>query len=436
MSQHNSHPPFKIIISTILLLSGIIYTVAVPSQNEFYKIITCFTVAFIGLAGLFYFSEKISRWTMAIVGIAIVVPLFYFPNLSDDIYRFYWDGVLVNNGISPYRFLPSQLMSTELLPVNLKEVFGSLNSPEYFSIYPPVNQLFFWMASFGRSLAVFATLLKIQYLIFHLWAWYGWNKYVSNNRYALLYFANPLVIVEGIGNLHVELVMVAFLIWTYIFFIKNRPVMTGLLLALGVGVKLLPLMLLPYLFFHYKKNKSLFPFISSFMGFSFLFFSPLLIGLDIENLFKSIDLYFRKFEFNASIYYLQRWVGYQVSGYNLIAYIGPLNGLITLSVIVYYSKKWAYEHSDSFMKVGYLAFMVYLLLSTTVHPWYIMTPLLFGVGLRIWHVVAWSFLGLLSYVNYNGDVYQEQHWMIWLEYGLVLGIFLMEIKMKNTLYSK
>jgi hypothetical protein len=212
--------------------------------------------------------------------------------------------------------------------------------------------------------------------------------------------------------------------------------MTGLLLALGVGVKLLPLMLLPYLFFHYKKNKALVPFISSFTGFSFLCFSPLLIGLDIENLFKSIDLYFRKFEFNASIYYLQRWVGYQISGYNLIAYIGPLNGLITLSVIVYYSKKWAYEHGNSFMKVGYLAFMVYLLLSTTVHPWYIMTPLLFGVGMKIWHVVVWSFLGLLSYVNYNGAVYQEQHWMIWLEYGLVLGIFLMERKMKNTFYSK
>jgi alpha-1,6-mannosyltransferase len=33
---------------------------------------------------------------------------------------------------------------------------------------------------------------------------------------------------------------------------------------------------------------------------------------------KSVDLFFRKFEFNASIYYFVRWIGTLIAGYNLI----------------------------------------------------------------------------------------------------------------------
>ena len=61
---------------------------------------------------------------------------------------------------------------------------------------------------------------------------------------------------------------------------------------------------------------------------------PLLNGVFVQNFGDSIGLYFQKFEFNASVYYLLRWVGYQTKGYNLIATIGPRLALGTFTGII------------------------------------------------------------------------------------------------------
>ena len=58
-----------------------------------------------------------------------------------------------------------------------------------------------------------------------------------------------------------------------------------------------------------------------------LFFLPFLSGAFAENFFSSINLWFQKFEFNASFYYLIRWIGYEIEGYNIIAYAGPAMAL-------------------------------------------------------------------------------------------------------------
>ncbi|HMP29527.1 MAG TPA: hypothetical protein PKD85_07995, partial [Saprospiraceae bacterium] len=190
----------------------------------------------------------------------------------------------------------------------------------------------------------------------------------------------------------------------------------------------LPLMILPYLLFYYRKKYQLFTFLFTFSVVIFVCFLPLFLGLDLTNIFNSIDLYFRKFEFNASIYYLQRWLGFQLSGYNLIAYIGPLNGLISFAIIMYFSYILAKKKDDSFFQIGYIAFMIYLLLSPIIHPWYIMTPLLFSINLRHWHVIAWSYLAILSYAHYHEGRFTERYWLLFLEYGLLCTIYLLEKK--------
>jgi len=67
------------------------------------------------------------------------------PALSDDYFRFIWDGKLFVNGINPYLSIPSEIINTDLAKTAglSQELYKGLNSPEYFSVYPPVNQLLF-----------------------------------------------------------------------------------------------------------------------------------------------------------------------------------------------------------------------------------------------------------------------------------------------------
>ncbi len=65
--------------------------------------------------------------------------LFSVPRLSEDIYRFIWDGRLVFLGINPFNFKPSYFIEQQLYTdVLTPTLFSQLNSPNYYSVYPSV----------------------------------------------------------------------------------------------------------------------------------------------------------------------------------------------------------------------------------------------------------------------------------------------------------
>jgi hypothetical protein len=140
----------------------------------------------------------------------------------------------------------------------------------------------------------------------------------------------------------------------------------------------------------------------------------------------SLDLYFRKFEFNASIYYLARHFGQLIFGYNIIAYLGPLLSLVFIYIIIKLSYRFGMNdwcQSQMFL-LAIMLFTAHLLLSTTIHPWYLITILFFNVFHSYKYVLVWSFFILLSYSNYHGIEYNERLWVIILEYLVVLFSFL------------
>ena len=78
---------------------------------------------FVGLTGLFF------RLTL--------LPL--TPTLSDDIYRYLWDGRVQLAGVNPYAYAPD---APELMRLRTDE-FASINHPSIPTIYPPLTQLAF-----------------------------------------------------------------------------------------------------------------------------------------------------------------------------------------------------------------------------------------------------------------------------------------------------
>lgn len=155
-------------------------------------------------------------------------------------------------------------------------------------------------------------------------------------------------------------------------------------------------------------------------------FLPLVSTQFIENFGSSIDLYFRKFEFNASIYYLLRWYGFQMVGYNMIGEYGPalaeavITGILLMTIL---EEKPNWEKLPEKML---FAISLYLLLTTTVHPWYTSLPIVLCMFTRYRYPVVWSGLIMLTYVNYSYPEYHENLWVVALEYLVVTGWFVWE----------
>ena len=76
-------------------------------------------------------------WAIAILARLALLPL--APELSDDIYRYLWDGHLLTQGVNPYAHPPGD----EALAPLRTPWHGKINHPEVPTIYPPLSQLLF-----------------------------------------------------------------------------------------------------------------------------------------------------------------------------------------------------------------------------------------------------------------------------------------------------
>lgn len=436
-------------IFSALWLAIYIWLAHFTERSDTAQVVFLFASGFV-LYGIFlrYFSKKVSWKHLILVGVVLrlaVVP--GDPNLSDDYYRFMWDGQLVENGISPYEFTPRQLLETEHMKNSTVDgkLVEVMNSPDYFSVYPPIKQTLFTVCSVlsaGNPLA-YAIVLKILILLFEIGTMFLIVRLLAMAKMPehriSLYALNPLVIVELTGNGHFEGIMLCMLLAAIILLIEGRLVLAASAFIISVGIKLLPLMFLPALVKRIGLMKTIY-FSSAVVGVTLLSFVPLISLETVINFGASLDLYFQTFEFNASIYYLVRWIGMQVMGYNIIGSAGPILGLIAgliILTIAWSRKEVSWQRLFQIMLVS---MAIFFLMSTTVHPWYITSLVVLSVFVRMDFAILWSALAWLSYTAYATPEVKEATWILFLEYGLVYAVLGYELwvwaKSKNELATQ
>ena len=145
---------------------------------------------------------------------------------------------------------------------------------------------------------------------------------------------------------------------------------------------------------------------------------------------QSILLFIKTFEFNASIFYLVRWLGFEIVGYDVIKTVGPIMSFIVMGVLttlVFASLK----KPKQALNFGLYGYTFYLLMATTVHPWYII-PLLFIAAItKHIYPFVWAILIWFSYKAYQTEVVSESALMLCLEYLPVFSIAAIEIYFRN-----
>lgn len=423
-----------------LLAAAVIYLGFFVDRMASVALIGAFTVAFAGYALLVCKPAGNGLKSLILLGIVLrVVLAFAFPLLSDDLYRFLWDGYLIADGRNPFAELPAFYLEVGNEVPGLNQLlFDKLNSPNYYTIYPPVAQGIFTAAVwlFPTSWYGAAVVMKLFLLACELGSlWLFWRLLGARPQDAgqverskgsqagnlLYYWLNPLIVVEITGNLHFEGAMVFFLLLAYYLLQRSAWVRAGVAMAASVASKLLPLLLLPYLIRRLWGRP--------FWVFSFAigagliaFFAPLLLSPGFISGFRSsLELYQQKFEFNGSLYYLARAIGYWWVGWNQIATIGPFLAKLSAVAILVLALLDGRSDWRSLAEGWLFAFVIYLLCATTVHPWYLSVPIALSVFTRWRFPLVWSFLIMLTYVSYATQPYRENLWLVGLEYVVVLG---------------
>ncbi len=370
--------------------------------------------------------------------------IFSVPELSDDYYRFIWDGWLSVNGINPFLYTPSEVVSVadNVSKGFTYDWFSKLNSPAYYSVYPSVSQYVYGFAAFVGGENIFTSVVTLRLII--ILAEVGIIILLPRLLYSLnitrkasfIYVFNPLVIIELTGNLHLEGIMLLFLLLAIYQLQKGRWIYSAVAMALAISTKLIPLIFLPALipFLGAKRALKYFMVVGLI---SLVLFFPFYTATLIPHFFSSIELYFQNFEFNASIYYVIREVGFLFTGFNQIQVIAPLLSIIALIVIMSLSLGKKIIRIKFFLKRLLLIITVYFLLATVVHPWYLSTLVLFAVffnGNR--YAIIWSALAYVSYITYRDSTYTEQLWLTLLAYLPVYYFLVKDVIKDRTLQPK
>lgn len=350
------------------------------------------------------------------------------PKLSDDFYRFIWDGRLLLNFEDPYKYLPAHHLDQGLTGIT-QTLYDGLNSPEYFTVYPPLNQVIFFISTLFSpgSITWSVVILRVIMIVFELGNISLIRKLLRHYKlpqaYGLIYVLNPLVIFELTGNLHFEGIMVYFLLMAIWQYEQGKLHKSAIFFGLSVATKFLPLIFLPLLLrkIGLKKTMIYGLIVTATLSITFL---PLINTAHIWAIKDSMELYFQKFEFNGSIYYLARWYGFETEGHNIIAKSGKWMMYATMGSIILYAligKKRDWPRQMVWV------WTLYLLFATTVHPWYVVPLLAVAVFSKIRFPFLWSYLIFLTYANYLGGEYTDRIEVVIIEYSLVGLIALWEI---------
>jgi hypothetical protein len=165
------------------------------------------------------------------------------PDLSDDVRRYAWDARVSSAGISPYAHAPSDPAVARLDP----ETAASLPHAGVRSVYPPAAQAAFRTA---RELGEGAVPLKAVFaaadlsIVALLRALGGPGAGFA----AALYAFHPLPVTESAGQGHLDSLGVALLLASLVFLARAKPGRAGLAFALSVMTKYAPLVALPAVF--------------------------------------------------------------------------------------------------------------------------------------------------------------------------------------------
>jgi hypothetical protein len=212
-----------------------------------------FFAAFALYAGVVVLALRRAAWSNRELATAFVLAalmqgclIFTPPTLSDDMYRYIWDGRVQAQGVSPYRYPPK---APELAYLRDEAIWPHINRKASVTVYPPAAEMtytFLWriwpdkvrwfqMVIAGSGLLAGGLLIGLL------------RALDRSPARVLIYLWSPLLAFETAHAAHVDGLILPLLVGAWWARVKERDGLVGVLLGLAVAMKFYPALLLPAL---------------------------------------------------------------------------------------------------------------------------------------------------------------------------------------------
>jgi hypothetical protein len=411
------------------LISGVAYffnfrlqsVLGATSSIHFY-VFVFLTLSLLYLIAIYLIFKYRGMWRGSkslvpiIVLFAVMFRIFLVPAdptvLSQDMYRYIWDGRVQQNGINPYRHPPD---ADALKKQREDQVYPNINRKSDPTLYPAGAQLFFRLFHMivGDSVSGYKGLMTL-FDVLTLFMLLGLLRVYQYEDWRLLIYAwNPLVVFEIAYSGHLEGVTVFWMVLAFFFSATNRPTAGVAALAVASSIKLYPALLLPALLNRGQRIKGCLTFVITMVvlylpflgaGRKVLGFLPIYLQSPYES-----------FNLGLKFVLMQLWPQIDYSLWSIFF----LLGLMAAAVFVFFKNKHPIQTIRyAFILIGLLM----VLMPASLHPWYVIILIPF---LCFYPAVAWllfSCLVTLSYVKYVTPTGIMPTWVLLLEYGLLFAL--------------
>jgi hypothetical protein len=386
-------------------------------------------------------------WMIAVGAVLRAIMLPTTPILETDFYRYLWDGAVVVSGQNPYAHSLEQVLSStgadRQIPTELHQLadeagatLGRINHPHLRTIYPPVAQAAFaaaylikpWSLVAWRVVLLVFDVAVLVLLIATLRA-VGLSVMAAS-----VYWWNPLLIITVFNAGHMDLIAFPFVLGSLLLVVRNRYVLASGVLAIALGAKLWPVVLLPIVLRPLLARPArLAAALLVFAAVGGVMLYPLVAtGLDSTS---GLAVYSRSWQLNDALYKLFVWTAH--AGLTLIgahAYHSQLVARVAVVCVLVIWLVWlcrrAHANPRDLCQRCLLAVTALFLLSPAQFPWYYtwLVPLL-AVRPRF-SLLLLTVLLPLYYLRYHlaarGHVELFDYGVVWLEYVPVWCLLIYE----------
>ena len=444
------------IIITGLVIEGL--CVAIASIGDIKENIPGFsflyTASFIAYVfAIFYVSKNVESteqdsnsskkilWTILIF--SLIFRLTLLPATpSDDLYRYLWEGKLQLNWLNPYSH-PPESSSLEGLRDSF---FSGINHKHLTTIYPPLTLMVFAIADYVSHSFLS---MKSAFLLFDVLTIFIIVRFLRVMGKApinvLIYAWSPLVLISFAARGHCDSLQIFLVILTLYLFSIRKNLQSIVSIGLAAMSKFVFIIVAPFLIPRGKlKYFAVLPLIIAI-----LYLPYISAG---KGLFSTLLHFGTQYHYNDSAHFLIFCLSL---GSPFISRI--ITSMIFVTVLLYLYKKHMNlvltddninpplfpplekgevgGINDAVLKFVFMVIGTFLILSPTVHPWYLtwIVPFLCFNNNWAWlvltgTVVFYYFMNhnlFSTLIEYNNEwVWQEVHWLKLPEYVPFYGLLI------------